>query len=294
MKPVRALVNITAAGILVAGLPTRAAAQERIARGYPTTSDVRLKLWAPAGSVRLEAWDRDSLDIRGTVEQGRLYAGGGRDGMKVAVEDPESQDLAPVSHLVIRLPRGAQVSVRTVTGTIDATGVTGSFNSVSGRIELAGSARRLEAETLDGAITLRAEAPWVRVRSGSGAITLEGRYRDLLASGVSGPIRVVNKEVERGRIESVTGDIHYIGRFRAAGAVEFDSHSGTITLELPPNLAAKLDLTSVGGTIDNRFSKDRPTPNASGTGQHLSLTLGAGGVAITVRSFKGMITLLRM
>jgi len=290
----RAAIGVTVAGIAFGGVPTLTSAQQRVDRGLAAAHDVRLKVWAPAGSVSLEAWDRDSLHIRGTVEQGRLFAGGGRDAMKVAVEDPTGATLSPVSDLVIRVPRGAQVSVKTVTGAIEAVDVTGWFNSVSGSIRLRGTAQRLEAESLDGDITLQAEAPWVRVRTGSGALTIEGRYRDLLASSVSGPIHVVNKEVERGRLESVTGDIHYFGRFRAGGSVDFDSHSGTITLELPAEMAGRLDLTSVSGSIDNQLTADRPSKTATGAGQKLDLTRGTGGVTITVRSFKGTIRLVRM
>jgi hypothetical protein len=294
MNLAQAVIGVTVAGIALGCGPAWMRAQERIDRGHAAAQDIRLKVWAPAGSVRLEAWERDSIQIRGTVEQGRLFAGGGHDAMKVAVENPDGASLTPVSHLVIRVPRGAQVSVKTVTGAIEATDVTGWFNSVSGSIQLRGTARRLEAESLDGDITLQAEAPWVRVRTGSGTLTIEGRYRDLLASSVSGPIRVVNKEVERGRLESVTGDIHYFGRFRAGGSVDFDSHSGTITLELPAEFVGRLDLTSVSGSIDNQLTADRPSKPATGAGQKLNLALGAGGTSITARSFKGTIRLVRM
>ncbi|NNG15915.1 MAG: hypothetical protein HKM89_05480 [Gemmatimonadales bacterium] len=278
----------------VSFLPPPGHAQERIDRGQAVASDARFKIWAPAGSVRMEAWDRDSLHIAGTVEHGKLYSGGGRDAMKVMVEDLAGTNLSPTAHLVIQVPRGAQVSVKTVTAPIEATAVTGWFNSISGDIRLGGTARRLEAETLDGSITLQAEATWVRVRTGSGAITLEGRYRDLRTSSVSGPIRVLNKEVERGRIESVTGDIHYAGRFMPEGAVDFDTHSGTVTLELPNNVAGHLSLTSIGGSIENNLTADQPAPAVEGAGEELVLRLGGGGAAITVRSFKGTIRLVRM
>ena len=66
-------------GCLVLLHPGAVAGQQAIDRGAVVASDVRLKIWVPAGSVRLTGWDHDSLHVRGLVDGGTLFLGGSRD-----------------------------------------------------------------------------------------------------------------------------------------------------------------------------------------------------------------------
>jgi hypothetical protein len=277
---------------LIVGGSTVGTAQGTIERGHAVDDDMALKIWVPAGSVRLRAWDLDSLHVRGAVDGGSLLLGGARGSWKLMVEG-DGEEMAP-AELDIRLPRGAQVSVKTITATIVASDVTGWFNSVRGDVILNGTARRLEAETLDGDIAINGGSPWLSVRTGSGTIKVEGLFRDVRASSVSGGISILNKLVDRGRFESVSGDIRYRGHFATESAMEFDSHSGTITLVLPENVAGRFRFTTITGPIENTFSADRPTPRPEGVGEDLEFTAGEAATGVVVRSFKGTIRLRRM
>lgn len=282
----RSLVWLTIA--LIAGT-TAAGGQETVDRGHAVDGDARLKIWVPAGSVRLRAWEYDSLHISGTVEEGTMFLGGARGSWKLLVEG-EADQMAP-AELDIRVPAGAQVSVKTVTANIIATDVTGWYNSVSGDVVLGGTARRLEAETLDGDIAVNGRAPWLGVRTGSGTIVVEGMFRDVRASSVSGGVSILNKLVDRGRFESVTGDIRYRGNFAPESDIEFDTHGGTVTLVLPEHVNGAFRLTTITGTIDNGYSDAKPTPRLEGVGEDLEFTSGRPGSRILVRSFKGTIRL---
>jgi len=277
---------------LLVGTSSVAVGQESIERGYPVDAGMRLKLWVPAGSVRLRAWDLDSLHIRGTVDGGELFLGGARGAWKLMVESG-GDDMVP-AELDIRLPRGAQVSVKTVTATIVASDVSGWFNSVSGDVILDGTTRHLEAETLDGDIAIDGRSPRLSARTGSGTIKVEGLFQDVRASSVSGGISILNKLVDRGRFESVSGDIRYRGHFAPESAVEFDSHAGTITLVMPDNVAGHFRFTTITGTIENTFSDDRPTPRPEGVGEDLEFTVGGAATGVVIRSFKGTIRLRPM
>ncbi len=272
--------------------PGAASGQQAVDRGMAVDADARLKIWVPAGSVRLTGWDHDSLHVRGVVDGGTLFLGGSRGAWKITIEG-SGTDMAQ-AEIDIHLPRGAQVAVKTVTGMIIATDVTGWFNSVSGDVIVQGRARRLEAETLDGDVSVQGQIPWLSARTGSGTIKIEGRFQDVRASSVSGAISVLNKLVDRGRFESITGDIRYRGHFAPHGDLNFDSHGGTITLVLPSGVAGRFLLTTITGTIDNEFSDDRPVDRAEGVGQDLELHRGSDGPRVTVRSFKGTIRLRSM
>jgi DUF4097 and DUF4098 domain-containing protein YvlB len=284
------LVHLASLGLVAMVMPLRnLPAQQTVDHGVAVAQDLRIKIWVPAGTVRLTGWDADSLHVRGTVTGGTIYHGGARGAWKLNVESA-SESMAP-AEVDIRLPRGAQVSVKTVTGSIVATDVAGWFNSVSGDVVLDGRARRVEAETLDGDIAINGQMPWVSARTGSGTIKIEGLFEDVRASSVSGGISILNKRVSRGRFESVSGDIRYRGAFADPAAIEFDSHGGDVTLVLPTDVVGAFQFTSITGTIDNQFSDLAPQARLEGVGQDLSFRAGTSATTITARTFKGSIKL---
>ena len=144
---------------IVAG--TRAAAQSAAdgpvlgARALQPTA--AFKIWVPAGQVRLIAWDRDSILVRGHVPKSEnFYFSGNFAGMKLGVEQNSPRGKAGQSNIVAYVPRRGKFNVKTVTASIDGAGVSGWFYSVSGPIHLSGSATSVEvASTISQAMMLR-------------------------------------------------------------------------------------------------------------------------------------------
>jgi len=271
---------------------TATGSAQDVDRGRRVPGDLRLKVWLQAGTVSLTGWDRDSLHVRGSVGQGaEFFMGGAGDAYKLVVDAAEG---LPVSHLEIFLPRGSQVSVKSVAANVEARNVSGWFSSVAGDITLRGEARRLEAETLEGNLVVDAQAPWLRARTGGGALELIGRYQDVVAATVSGPMVIRNKMVSRGRFESVTGDISYSGAFDDDAQVEFDSHEGDITISIPSGGALALTAQTVSGEIANQLTGSESTNDVEGPGSQLELVMGEPGNRVVVRTFRGTIVLRPM
>src|SRR5436309_2751510 len=104
-------------------------------RVSPTAS---LNLYVPAGSVRLVAWDHDSIVVRGEKSKNdRIFFGGGPQGFKMGVESRLPGESEP-SNLVVYMPHAGRVSVRTASANIVGEGVSGTFTSSSGNIRLSG------------------------------------------------------------------------------------------------------------------------------------------------------------
>ncbi len=133
----------------------------------------------------------------------------------------------------------------------------------------------------------------------SGDILLRGASQDLGASTLSGRIVVRaagwqrgGTGVQRGKFESVTGDIRFEGELGRAGVVEVESQSGTIEVRVPASTIADFDALTIGGAITNHLGDGQPKPRAAGTGQELRFATGTGGGAqVTIRNFKGAIVL---
>jgi hypothetical protein len=278
--------------LMLAAPPRIVDAQQAVRRGASVASDVSVKIWIPAGMIRLVAWERDSIAVEGTIPKGEtFFFGGAGAGAKMGMDDPPPGREAQPVNLVISLPRAARVSVRTITGSIDANDISGSFNTVAGNITIGGTAQDIQAEAMDGAIRLTVSAPYVRARSGSGTVTIGGRIQDLAAATVSGAMTITSQGIERGRFESVTGAMVLASPLERAATIDVDNHGGPVELRVPANILADFDLTSVAGSITNHFNKRQPIAGRGGRGQDLAFTTSPKGVRIVVRTFKGAITL---
>jgi hypothetical protein len=279
---------------------TRASAQESarmprpepILRARALGPTASVKIFDPAGSVRVVAWDHDSIVVRGRVPPAeRFFFAGSARGVKLGVEDRvDGKDSAPCD-LVIYLPRHSQLSVKTASASISGTDVSGWFYSVSGTIHLSGVATSIEVETMGGDLVLDVNTPWVRARTGDGRLLVRGTPQDVDASTIAGTLDIATSTIQRGRFASVTGEVHYRGAPAVGGIFEFSNHSGAVDLLLPREAGGVLDLSTVVGEIENGYTQLRPVADVNGRGRSLHLELERDGGHITVRTFRGTIRL---
>ena len=275
-------------------LAPQVTAQARIDERWPLDSGGSVRIVSPFGRLRLLGWDADSLAVSGRLESGagRFSATGDTHVRKL--------DAASRADLEVRVPRGATVWVKSATASIEVEGVDGTLDlsSEGGTIRVLGTPRDVTAETMDGSVELAGGTARARVKTVSGDILLRGASQDLGASTLSGRIIVRaagwqrgGTGVQRGKFESVTGDIRFEGELGRGGVVEVESQSGAIEVRVPANTIADFDALTIGGAITNHLGDAQPKPRAAGTGQELRFATGTGGAQVTVRSFKGAIVL---
>ena len=283
---------------------TRAAAQREtdqpVLAAKAATPTVSLRIYNPVGKVRVVAWNRDSVVVRGRVaDRDKFFFGGSGEGMKLGVEGPENAvklgvdpasptGLARVSDFVVYVPTASKVWVRTVSASIDAVGASGSFYTVSGPIHLSGTASSIEAESMNGSLDLDVTTPWLRARTGDGHLLLRGAPQDVDVSTISGTLDIATTTPLRAQFSSVSGDIHYVASPARGAIFEFSNHSGNVDMVLPESVSGAFMLSSITGTIQNGFTHVRPAASAPNS---LRLTLGNGGSSVTVRTYKGAIRL---
>jgi hypothetical protein len=244
------------------------------------------------GSTTVIGWDRDSVALSGTVPPGAaFFFGGSARGVKGGVELADPADTTPAV-IQLRVPRGARVWIKSATGNITARGLTGGLDlyTVSGTIVVEGPAAELQAEAMDGEVTVDA-ARWTRVKTASGAVTVSGG-EDVGISSVTGTVRYTGDLFRRARLESVSGDLAFRGDVPRGARLEMESHSGTTTLDLPDDVFATFTITTFQGTVSNAFGPETLQPATDGRGRVLEFMTGEGA-DVTIRSFKGDVTLKR-
>ena len=278
------LIGATASGSASAQLP--------VLRARALDATAAVKVYNPAGSIRLVGWDRDSIVVRGRVARGaQFFFGGSSRGVKLGVEDPVGGGDSRRSDLVIYLPRTSRTSIKSASADITGADVSGWFYSVSGSIRLSGSASSIDAETMTGNIDLAAAVPWVRARTGDGTLTLHGVAEDVDLSTIAGTLNVASGSVRRGRLSSVTGDIRVLGAPPVDALLEMSNHEGAVDLRLPRSVSGVFDLSTISGTIENGFTGARPAVSSAPRTRALRVQLGDGSAHVTVRTFRGPIRL---
>ena len=274
-----------------------ALAQKKVERKQPLGMEAALRIVNMVGSVVVHGWNKDTVLVRGTLGAGdTFYMGGGYTGAKMFVESVNERDPKP-TRLEIWVPARVRLWIKTATASIDVSDVAGGLDlyTVSGTIDVTGNPRELNAEAIDGDIHITGSPTWVRAKSASGAITFQGASPDAAFSTVSGPIKVDGGSgvFERTKIETVTGNIAFAGRLDRSGSFDFDTHSGSIDIAIPDKMGVTFSAVTIGGSITNNLSRKSPIPGRFGRGAELILEESGGGAKVSVRTFKGAVTLRR-
>jgi DUF4097 and DUF4098 domain-containing protein YvlB len=272
-------------------------AQKKIERRLPLGMEGAFRIVNMVGSVVVHGWDKDTVMVRGTLGAGEtFFMGGGYTGAKIFVESVNDRDPKP-TRLEVWVPARVRLWVKTATANIDVSGVQGGLDLyvVSGTIDVTGSPRELNAEAIDGDIQITGSPSWLRAKSASGAITFQGASPDAGLSTVSGPIRIEGGTgmFERTKVETVTGNISFSGRLDRSGSFDFDTHSGNVDIAIPDRTSVSFSVVTIAGNITNNFSKNNPIPGRFGRGAELTSDASGSGAKVSVRTFKGPVTLRR-
>ena len=283
------------AAMLTVSFASPLAAQKKIERRLPLGMEGAFRVMNMVGSVVVHGWAKDTVLIRGTLAPGdQFFAGGGYTGAKMFIESGDQRDPKP-ANLEIWVPSRARVWVKTATANIDVDGVEGGLDLyvVSGTIDVTGSPRELNAEAIDGDIHIVGSPAWLRAKSASGTITLRGGSADAGISTVSGTVKIDGGTFERLKIETVTGNVGFAGQLDRSGTFDFDTHSGAIDIAIPDKTSASFSVVTIAGDISNNVNRSRPTAGRFGRGSELTTDAGDGGAKVSVRTFKGSVTLRR-
>ncbi len=295
MRPGSGLLTVIA---LASAMPAASGhAQQKVLLGHAATPTVSLKLFAAVGEISVIGWDKDSVELSGVIPTGvkaDMFAGAPLErskGMKMFVEAPAEQS-GREGKLVLKVPRGARVWLKTGSADMEVTGVTGGLdlNVVGGSITVHGNPKEVRAESMDGTVTMTGAPEWLRAKTATGDILMRGGV-DIGASTISGTIRTSGGEVERAKLESTTGAIVFGSGLARSASVEMETHSGPIDILFQPTADVAVDAATITGAIDNRWTKARPVSGREGRGMTLETSSGMGSAKITARSFKGTVQL---
>ena len=254
--------------ILLAGLAAPTAADtyaDRLERTFDTGPDVAVTLANTNGSVRVEAWDEDVVDL---VAEKRVSSGNSNDAREaleaIEVIIRESRGRLEIETRLpsmtsgfldwilgrsrnaqvryeLRVPRGAEVDLRTVNGPVTTRGIGGrqELSSTNGGLVVEAAANSVEARTTNGGIRVEivddSAGPDVRLGSTNGGVTLDlpedlrGRIEARTVNGrvtCDLPVTIQGSNSRR----RLTGDLNGGGTSR----IEISTTNGGIKIRSQP------------------------------------------------------------
>ncbi len=246
-----------------------------------------------SGTIRVSGWDRSDVKISATSvgdTRLRLDANSSRITLTVDNDHGRRRYGRTDARYVVSVPRGTRLSLEAVSGSISASGSQGEIDasSVSGSVDITGGTREVNAESVSGSVRVAQVNGNLRAESVSGDVRAETVSGSVEASTVSGTIRLVGIQSRDVRTESVSGDILYTGTIEGGGRYNFESHSGTLRLNIPRTSGANVSVETFSGGISTDFTVIRQ-PRGTRQRGNFEFTIGDGRARISAQTFSGRI-----
>ena len=247
----------------------------------------------PGGDVVVTGSDRNQIVVKARTERGAIrFVSSGAN----ATLEPAASRGCNDAHFELSVPTGVHLLTNTWSGSLRVSGVKGEIDAhaQSGDVDVRDAGEDIEVETLSGDVTIQGARGAVNVHTVSGDISLTGARGTVELETVSGDMELRDVVSSQVRTNSTSGDLTFAGAIVNAGRYQFETHSGELRLELPPNVGAQLSLSTFSGEIDSAF------PITLKAGEHgigadqakkLNFTLGQGSARIIAETFSGDVTI---
>ncbi len=266
----------------------------------PAEADGNLSISNVAGKITVEGWDRNEIQVEGTLGDGveRLEFDVSGDSAEIEVKLPRRGNVRNgQANLTIRVPVATQLDVETVSASISVSGVRGEemeLETVAGTIRVANCAGAIEAETVSGSIEVEGVPSSVQAEAVSGRIEIRGVSREVYAETISGPIEVEAGTVEDFSASTVNGAITFTGGLLNDGDIDVETINGSVTLNLRAPAHGDYSIETFNGRIQCDFGPEPSKKSRFGPGWKLDFEHGDNGADIRVSSFNGRVMIKRI
>ena len=248
------------------------------------------------GSVEVTVWNKAKIEIKGDLgdDVEKVEISATDNGIQIRVRNQQKGRDIDDTDLYLRVPLAASIEVETISADIDVNGSAGEsivLSTVSGDVEVEASPRRLEIQSVSGEVEFAGSVSRSSVETVSGDISLSGVQGEIEISTVSGDVSLIAEEVDRGRFESVSGDMKLDLAISDNGRLVSASMSGDLVLRLPEAQQAGFVIQTYSGDIRSDFGESVKV--SKGPGSVLKYQEGNNGALIRLESFSGDIQVRR-
>jgi DUF4097 and DUF4098 domain-containing protein YvlB len=278
------------------------ASAEEINQTLDASADGNVEIYNTAGSVTVEGWSQNAVEVTGTlgdeVEKFIFERKGDTVVVKVKPKKNKSSgSRSTSSYITVRLPERSDIEVATISAEIDVEGVTGEqeLQSVSGSIATQVFSAEVEVETVSGGIDvvgsgedieaeLTTVSAGISVRDLSGVIGLES---------VNGKLEIEGGSFSDVAMETVNGRIDFKSNLREGGDLDIETVNGKVVVNFIGSVSADFDVNTFNGRIKNCFGPEPQRTSKYAPGWELSFTEGGGDGSVNISTLNGGVTMCR-
>jgi len=248
---------------LVASLPARA---DEWSKTYNLTGRPELRVETSDANIRVTTWDQNTIEAKVITTRYKIGEGG------IRVEERQNGNTVEIEvryphhnfnvewgqhrvDVIIQMPREGAVNLRTG----------------DGKIEVASLKGEMDMHTGDGSVNLDGVDGKLHASTGDGHIQANGRFDELDLKTGDGHV-----------------DVRATGGSTLANRWRLETGDGSVSLEVPHDLAADVDLHTSDGHID----LDMPVTAEGKLRQNeIHGKINGGGSLLTIRTGDGSIHL---
>src|SRR5580693_7264483 len=162
---------------------------------------------------------------------------------------------------------------------------------VSATAVVSGISSRASVKSVSGGITLDGVTGDVDANTVSGTLEAQGINGRLNFKTVSGDLTLADGWLERLDASVVSGDVTADVDLDPLGGMQVTTVSGEVTLRLPAEADAQVNLHSLSGDVRSEFPELRRS--SAPASRSVSGSLGAGSGLVSVTTMSGRVVLLR-
>ncbi|NID15733.1 DUF4097 family beta strand repeat-containing protein [Luteibacter yeojuensis] len=268
--------------------------------------NARISIQNVKGEVTVTAWDKNQIQVSGTLGDGArpLELEGDERNVDIRVEGDEKKgrwfswgndsSMQPTI-LNVRVPKSVEVDINVVSAPVSIDGLDGGridVESVSGRVRANLRSPNVSMQTVSGTIDLAGHVGRADLQTVSGDITAPGVGDKVDAQTVSGRMTIGGGPWKEANFSTVSGDTQVNGGIVDGGKIDVDSMSGDVQIQLPASTSARLEASTFSG--DLRSDWGNASSGEDGPGKELKTTIGGGEGNIHVESFSGDVRVRNM
>jgi len=244
--------------------------------------DVNIKVWnKDAVRVEVNHSDREIVDVKQTEQAVTVRSRSVRGGQMRSLDYTIS---VPSWMAVSVTGNYADVTMEDVGGDI-------TVETNRGDIKVRGGSGFVSLKTVQGEITLEKAKGRIEVRAVNESIHLADISGDLSAESTNGSIILDRIDSANVDLYTVNGSISYDGAIKERGVYRLTTHNGLVAMAIPEKVNATLMVRTYNGGFRSTFPiklGDDQNPK-----KRFTLTLGNGSAHIELESFGGTVALRR-
>jgi len=252
---------------------------------------VRLYLNNFGGNIAIEAWRKDAIHLMANHSD-RVKVVIVESGPDIQVQASTRRRPANVDYR-IQVPEWLPLNLEGIHSNIRVKGVRSDVlaETVHGLVSVEGGEGLIRLSSLNGPVSVVRPRGRVEASSINEAVRVIQAQGEVMVNAVNGDVDLEGIDAGRVEVQTVNGDVRFVGELRKDGQYDFSTHQGDLMIGIPDDLDATISVATFNGEFESVFPV---RPENSRFGRRFHFAMGKGNARMSLESFGGSIRLVSM